>query len=98
MIDHRLHIVSSLDEITLPIRQSFVQVKNRGFFAEGHFIEEWSREIELLLNELTMVQTHGNNKINPIDQVLGQCLWNRARGVNAFPDQWVTDNQGNRLW
>ena len=97
MVDDRLHIVPCLDEITLPIRQSLVQVKNRGFLAERHFIEEWSCQTELLLNELAMVQAHGNNEIDPIDQFFGQCLWNVCRGVDAFQDQRVTDHKGDRL-
>jgi hypothetical protein len=43
VVDDRLYIVSGLGEITLPIWQSFVQVENRGFFAECHLMEEWSR-------------------------------------------------------
>ncbi len=42
VIDDRLHILSRLDYVPFPIREGFVEVKDRFGFVEGDLIKKWN--------------------------------------------------------
>ncbi len=69
-----------------------MEVKDRFVLTEGDFIKERDVQSELALHELAMTQTHGDDEITALDQLLCQCSGSMCGWIGAFKAQPVEDD------
>ena len=62
-IDHRAHVGAGLRRIAFPIRQDFVQIKNRLILAETDLSKQGNITSVSFPNEGLVVSPHRNNKV-----------------------------------
>lgn len=69
-----------------------MEVKDRFVLTKGDFIKERDVQSELALHEFAMAQTHSNDEITALDQLLCQCSGSMCGWIGAFKAQPVEDD------
>ena len=74
-----------------------MQVEDRGFLAERHFVEERNYQPKFVMDELPVAKPHRNDEIVSVDQLLRQPLWHMGGRIGPFLDQPFGNDRVDRF-
>ena len=83
-IDHRPYIGARPLRVGLPVRNHFVQIKNRLIVVKTDLIKQRNITSKMLPNEDLVVSSHCNDKISSLDQLLGELSWDMSGRISSL--------------